>query len=351
MRSTRDYVLALQYECICATGIKEEMSSKPLIKPKHLRKGDTVGIIAPASSPFDPGDIQFSFDWLNKLGLKYKVGKNIFKSYSDLAGTDEERLEDLHTMWEDKEVSAIIPIRGGNGVCRLLPKIDFEMMQKNPKIIVGYSDLTGLINPIHQQTGLVTFHGPMAGSFYKSSYSHYYFVRALMSNKPLGLIVDPIPSELWNPAYPPRMAIAEGKARGQLVGGCLTLLKQLMGTPYELDTEGKLLFIEDVGEEPHSIDKYLTQLLLSGLLHKAKGIIVSECVNCAPGESGRTRLALNHSIEYVLKDRLGNLGIPVAYGLRFGHGREQFTLPIGAMASLEVGRDKIKFRIEETGTV
>ena len=323
---------------------------KPIIKAKQLRKGDTVGIVAPASPPFDPGDIQFTFEWLQKLGLKCKVGKYVNNSYSDLAGTDDERLEDFHQMWADKEVSAIIPLRGGNGVSRLLPKIDFDLIAKNPKIICGYSDITGLINPIHQKTGLITFHGPMAGSFYKSSYSHYYFVRALMKNQPLGLISDPIPAELWNPPYPPRMVIAEGRAKGMLAGGCLTLIKQLMGTPYELDTEGKILFLEDVGEEPHSIDRYLTQMLLSGALNKAKGIIISEFVTCSPGDSGRVRLSLNHSIENVLRDRLGNLGIPVAYGLRFGHGREQFTLPIGAMASLEANRGKIKFKIEETGT-
>lgn len=324
---------------------------KQIIKPKHLRKGDTVGIVAPASPPWDPGDIQFTFEWLSKLGLKYKLGKNIFNAYSDLAGTDAERLEDFHRMWEDKEVSAILPIRGGNGVCRLLPKIDFELIQKNPKVIVGYSDITGLVNPIHQKTGLVTFHGPMAGSFYKSSYSHYYFQKALMSNKPLGLIVDPIPPELWSPAYPPRIAIAEGRARAPLAGGCLTLLKQLMGTPYQIDTEGRILFIEDVGEEPHSIDRYLTQMLHAGVLHKAKGIVVSEFVNCTPGDSGRLRLSLNHSLENVLQDRLANLGIPVAYGLRFGHGRDQFTVPIGVMANLEVARGKIKFKIEEAATI
>lgn len=326
-------------------------SNQVLIKPRHLRKGDIVSLITPASPPFNPGDLEFTIEWLAKLGLKYKLGKHVFKSYSDMAGKDEERLEDLHEAFADREVSAVIPIRGGNGVCRLLPELDFELVKRNPKIIIGYSDLTGLLNPITQKCGLVTFHGPLAGSFYRSSYTYYYFQRALMNNKALGLIVDPIPPELWNPKYPPaRVVIAEGKARGKLAGGCMTLVKQLVGTPYEIDTEGKILFLEDVGEEPHSIDRYLTQLLLAGALQKAKGILVGECYTCEPGGSGRQRLPLNKSVEQVLKERLGGLNIPVVYGMRFGHGHDQFTLPIGVNAVLEAARGKVKFKIEESAT-
>jgi muramoyltetrapeptide carboxypeptidase len=328
------------------------MAEPTLIKPRHLKKGDTVALVAPASPPFNPGDVEFCLEWLSKLGLKCKTGKHIFKRFSDLAGTDEERLEDFHTAWQDKEVSAILPIRGGNGACRLLPGIDFELIKQNPKIIIGYSDLTGLLNPIQQKCGLVTFHGPMAGTFFRSNYCHYYFQKAVMSNKPLGLIVDPIPAELWNPKYPPlRVVLAEGSARGPLVGGCLTVVKQLMGTPWELDTEGKILFLEEVGEEPHSVDRYLTQMLSAGILQKAKGILVGECFKCEPGGSGRRRLPLNRSVEDVLRERLSGLGIPVLYGMRLGHGQDQCTLPIGVMAALEVGKGKTKFRIEETATI
>lgn len=323
-----------------------------MIKAKHLRKGDTVALIAPASPPFNPGDVEYSVEWLNKLGLKVKVGSNVFKSYSDLAGTDDERLDDLHNAFEDPEVSAVIPVRGGNGVCRFLPKLDFDLIKENPKIIIGYSDLTGLVNPIYQRCGLVTFHGPLGGSFYRSSYSHFYFQKALMSNKPLGMIVDPIPEQLWKPKYPPpRLVIAEGKAKAPLVGGCITLIKQLLGTPFEIETEGKILFLEDVNEEPHSIDRYLTQLLMAGSLQKAKAIVVGECYQCEPGASGRLRLSLNKSVEKVLRERLGNLGIPVIYGLRLGHGSDQCTLPIGVNATVEAINGKVKFKIEESATI
>lgn len=325
---------------------------RTIIKPAHLRKGDMVGLVCPASSPFEQGDIEFTYEWLQKLGLRYKTGTHIFDSYSDMAGRDEDRLRDLHEMWADRDVQAILPLRGGNGSARLLPGLDFELIKKNPKIIIGYSDLTALINAIHQQTGLITFHGPMGGSFFRSSYSYHFFNRALMSNRPLGLIVDPLPSDLWNPRYPPpRMVIAEGRARGPLVGGCLTLIKELMGTPWELETEGKILFLEDLREEPHTIDRILTQLLLAGKLQKAKAIILAEFVACKPGDSKRESFDLNHSVETIFRERLSRLGIPVVYGLRCGHGHDQLTLPIGVTASLEAHRGKVKFKIEESATL
>ena len=327
---------------------KVNLSRKPIIKPRALRKGDTVGIIAPASPLFEESEIEFTYQWLSKLGLRWKVGKHIFDKYSDIAGTDETRLEDLMTMWCDQDVDAIIPIRGGNGAARLLPLLDFELIQKNPKLFVGYSDITALLGPIHERTGLVCFYGPMAASFYKASYTHHYFLKAVMSNRPIGLVTDPIPDEIWAPKYPPpRIVIAEGRVRARLTGGCMTLIRQLMGTPFEMDMDGKLVFLEDLREEPHAIDRFLTQLLLAGKLQRAAGILIAECVDCKPGDSNRNVLRLNYSVESVLRERLGNLGIPVVYGMRFGHGTDQITLPLGVMASLDATRNKVKFKIEE----
>lgn len=327
-----------------------DVSRRKIIKPRALRKGDTVGIIAPASPLFEEGEIEFTFQWLQKLGLKWKVGKHIFEKYSDLAGSDEARLEDLMTMWTDATVDAIIPIRGGNGAARLLPLVDFELIAKYPKLFVGYSDLTALLIPIHQRTGLVCFYGPMGSSFYKASYTYHYWTKAVMSNRPLGLITDPVPEKVWAPKYPPsRLVIAEGKARGRLTGGCMTLVRQLMGTPFEMETEGKIVFLEDLNEEPHQIDRFLTQMLLAGKLQRAAAVLIAECINCRPGESRRYTLPLNYAVENVLRDRLGNLGIPVVYGMRFGHGEDQVTLPLGVMASLEATKQSVRFKIEENG--
>jgi muramoyltetrapeptide carboxypeptidase len=321
-----------------------------LVKPRALRKGDTVGIIAPSSPMFEEGEIEFTYQWLHKLGLKWKLGKHLFEKYSDLAGTDEARLEDLMSMWCDADVDCILPLRGGNGAARLLPLIDFELIAKHPKLFVGYSDLTARLVPIHQRTGLVCFYGPMAASFFKTSYSYHYWTKALMSNRPIGVVTDPTPDEAWAPKYPPpRLVIAEGEGRGRLIGGCLTLIKQLQGTPFETDLEDKIVFLEDLHEEPHAIDRMITQLLLGGKLQKAAGILIGESIHCKPGESSRRRMSLNYSVEAVLRDRLGNLGIPVVYGLRFGHGNDQFTLPLGAMAMLDAKGSKVIFKIQENG--
>lgn len=320
-----------------------------IIKPRALRKGDTVGIIAPSSPLFEESEIEFTYQWLNKLGLKWKVGKHIFEKYSDLAGSDEARAEDFMSLWCDAHVDAIIPICGGNGAARILPLLDFEMIAKYPKVFVGYSDITALLVPIHQRTGLVCFYGPMAASFYKASYTYHYWTKAVMSNRPIGLVTDPVADQVWQPKYPPpRVVIAEGRARGRLTGGCATLVKQLIGTPFEMETDGKILFLEDLHEEPHQIDRYLTQLLLSGKLQRVAGILIAECIHCKPGESSRRRFPLNYSLEAVLRDRLGGLGIPVVYGMRFGHGDDQFTLPLGAMATLDAkGTTNVLFKIEE----
>ena len=326
-----------------------QINKSTLVKPRVLKKGDTVGLVAPSSNPFEEGHLEFTKKWLSSLGLNYKIGKYVFESYSDLAGTDEQRLEDFHAMWADKEVDAVFPIRGGNGSVRLLPKLDFDLIAKNPKIFIGYSDITGLLIPIHQRTGLVTFHGPTAGSFFEAAYTFHHFRKAVMSVKPIGTVSDP-PEVMWKPKYPPtRLVIRPGTAHGALTGGSLTLIRELMGTPFEIETSGKLLFIEDVGEEPHSIDSMLCQLLLANKLQKCVGIIFGESIECKPGHSRRNTLTMNYSVERVLQERLSGLGIPVVYGFRFGHGIEKFTLPLGVMASLEASSGHVRFKIEESG--
>lgn len=322
-----------------------------LIKPRALKKGDTIAIIAPSSNPFEEGNIEFTYQWLAELGFKYKLGKHVFDTWGDMAGLDEARLADFHDMWRDESVAAVMPLRGGTGSVRLLPHINFEMIKANPKIIIGYSDTTGLLIPIHQKTGLVTFHGPLLGSFFESAYSYHYYQKALTKAKPMGLISDPISKAPWKPEYPPtRMIIAPGHARARLIGGCLTLIRQLMGTPFEIETEGRLVFIEDVKEEPHNIDRMISQLLLAGKLQKAAGIIVGECSGCVPG-ARRNVLPLNYSVERILRERLGDLGIPVIYGMKIGHSKEKVTLPLGVMATLDATGTSVKLKLEESATV
>ncbi len=322
-----------------------------LIKPPRLVTGDTVGIIAPSSPAFEQGHVEYSFSRLKKLGLKYKLGKHVFERHGDLAGRDEARVEDLHTIWADPEVKAVIPLRGGTGSVRLLPKIDFDLLARNPKILVGFSDITGLLIPIHQRTGLVTFHGPTLGNFFEADYTYRHFKEALMGDRAIGAIEDP-PEPDFTPKYPPpRMVLRSGKARGQLIGGSLTLIKQMLGTPFEIETAGKIFFIEDVGEEPHSVERMLVQLRLANKFQNAAAIVVGESVDCKPGESNRKVSQLNDSLESVLREQLADLNIPVVYGLRLGHGLEKFTLPLGVMATLDAtNSEQVTFSIDEIAT-
>lgn len=330
----------------------EENDPQPLLKPRMLKRGSTISIVAPSSPPFEEGDLEFTFHWLRKLGLKWKLGRHVFDRCGDLAGVDNDRLKDFHAAFEDPEVEALLPVRGGNGSVRLLSGLDFDLIARNPKIIIGYSDITGLLIPIHQETGMVTFHGPTAGSFFESPYTYHNFVKAVMQPRALGLIADPPAKDVWNPDYPPnRLIVAEGKARGRLVGGCLSLIRQLMGTPWEIETKGRILFFEDFEEEPHMLDRMITQLQFAGKIDDALGIIVGECASCRPGDSKRNRMRLNFSVERMLKDKLGHLKKPVIYGMRLGHSREKFTLPLGVMAYLQADQSRgVTLKIEEAAT-
>lgn len=332
------------------------MSSKKsnlIIKPQSLQKGDCIGLITPASPLFEPFRLEQVRRFWDKLGYETIVGKHVGKVWGSYAGLDDERLEDMHSMFANKKVKAVLPLRGGNGAFRLLEKLDFKLIADNPKLFVGFSDITCLLLAIFQETGLITFHGPTANQVFASTYSLDNFFQAITTGAALGVLPDPHePSSIERPPYPPyAQCIVEGAAEGQLIGGCLTLIRQMLGTPFEPDTKGKILFFEDVNEEPHSIDRMLSQLLLANKLQVASGIVIGECIDCQPGESGRTRLAFNKSTESVLVERLSGLKIPVVYGMRFGHGSKKLTLPVGACVRLKVSPAESTLEVLEAATL
>lgn len=307
-----------------------------------------MGVLSPSSPCFEPASINASLQRLTKMGLRYKLGANYGKTYSSYAGSDKARASDLVEFFADPEIKAILPVRGGAGAARILPLLDFSLIAKNPKILVGLSDITTLLLAVHQKAEMVTFHGPNLCIMYENAYTQSYYQKALFSCQPIGLITDPPSDEVWGASYPPtRMVIAPGKAHGLLTGGCLTIIRGLMGTPYEIETEGRILFLEDVNEEPHNIDRMLCQLLLAGKLQAAAGIIIGDCAGSRPGSSERRILSLNHSLEKVLQERLGNLGIPVVYGLKLGHTVGRITLPLGVCASLIAQESGVRLKIEE----
>jgi len=289
--------------------------------PKRLQQGDTVGIIAPAGPP-NLAYLEKGLSFLKSLGLNIKTGKHVTSVHGYLAGTDEERLEDFHTMFLDPSINGIICASGGYGTGRIVSQIDFDIVANNPKIFWGYSDITFLHTVIRQQTGLVTFHGPMVSS--DIGKDDFYPLSKQMFQQ----LFEPVQLR-YTEEISPLEIIRDGEAYGEIVGGNLTLLSYTLGTTMELDTKGKLLFIEDIDEEPYRIDAMLNQLKMTGKLDDAAGIIVGDFNNAMP-KKRKSSLTL----EQVLEDYLAGLDKPVVKGFKIGHCSPHFSIPLGVKAKL-----------------
>lgn len=318
-----------------------------IIKPPRLQPGDTVGLITPASPPFNVHQTLIAAtEKMQNLGFRVKVGTHVGKKWGFLAGSDAERVADIHAMLRDPEVKALIAVRGGYGSARLLPLLDKELIRKHPKIIVGYSDITALGVGIFQLTGLVTFHGPVAISTF-TDYTRRYFLEVLGNPDPVGEIADP-PYEANLQSSNRVWTIRGGTAQGRLIGGNLTLLVATLGTPYEVDTNGRILFIEEVGEEPYDVDRMLTQLAHAGKLQQCAGIVFDRMPSIKPATYDPA-FNSNLSVEEVVVDHVGKLGIPVCFGLSLGHVKHKPTLPNGILAELDA--DKGRLRLLEGAVV
>lgn len=316
------------------------------IKPKALREGDTVGLITPSTFVSDPDRLALAERTLRYFGLKPKFGRNVKKKEGYVGGTVAERVADLHEMFRDPEVKGIFCIRGGFGAAHLLEAIDYGLIASHPKILLGYSDITALHLAIQRKTGMVTFHGPVVLSRF-SAYTQEHFRKAVFETKPLGTLTNPPDSDPLRPAHTMR-TVRPGKARGALVGGNLTLISTTLGTPYEIDTKGKIVFIEDVDEQPYSVDRMLTHLKLAGKLDQAAGIVFGECADCRPRDY-KPSFDSTFTTGEVVDRILGKLSVPVFTGLTIGHTDDQLTLPLGVMATLDA--DEKKLVVEEAATV
>jgi muramoyltetrapeptide carboxypeptidase len=239
-------------------------------------------------------------------------------------------------------VKAIFALRGGYGAAQLLDRIDYSLIKSHPKIFLGYSDITALHLGIHQKTGLVTFHGPVVLSRF-TPFTQEHFRQALFETKAIGAVTNPPESNPLRPEHTLR-TVRPGRARGPLIGGNLTLVSTTMGTPYEIETRGKILFIEDVDEEPYRIDRMLTQLRLAGKFDAAAGLIFGECEDCRPKDF-KPSFNSTFTLGEIVDNILGGLKIPVLSGLTFGHTNDQLTLPLGIMATLDA--DKGELVVEE----
>jgi len=314
----------------------ENIADTSIIKPKRLKAGDTIGLVAPGSF-ISQKQLQASKENLQALGFNVACAKSILAKEGYLAGTDQQRADDLNEMFSRKDIDGIVAARGGYGCTRILPLLDYEMIRNNPKALVGYSDITALLFGIFRKTGLVCFHGPVGVStFNKFSVDHFTEVLIHPHEK---LALYDADEANKTPAYKP-LAIRSGKARGKLVGGNLSLVVSVIGTPYDVDSAGKIIFLEEVGEEPYRVDRMITQMLEAGKFEKAAGVALGVFLDCVPKPDDSGVLS-SFSVEEVLSTRLSNLNVPVLYGMSFGHISNKFTLPFGIEAELDSVEQKI----------
>lgn len=302
------------------------------IKPKALKPGDTVGIIAPASFVEKEADLEEARTAMEGMGLKTVFAPHVSDKFGYLAGQDRDRAEDVNAMFRRKDIDGIIAIRGGWGCLRMIPYLDYAMIRRHPKVIMGYSDLTTMLNAIYVRSGLVTFHGPVALSTY-NDYTNDYLTKAIFTSKPIGRVVQP-PQSDDEKGDTTVVSLGKGRGSGPLVGGNLSLIVTTLGTPYEIDLKGKVLFLEDVGEEPYRIDRMLTHLWISGHLKKLAGLVFGKFTNCVPKKVD-PEYSVSFTVEELLRQRIAPLGIPAISGVNIGHIKNKVTMPIGARATVD----------------
>lgn len=316
----------------------------PPLRPPRLAEGDLVALVGPANATFYEAQLDVARETLEALGLRVRVGEHLLARYGSLAGRDAERAADLNAAFADPEVRAVIPIRGGWGSARLLPHLDFAALARDPKVILGFSDVTALLLAARARSGVVTFHGPNGlGRWDRFSADHVR--RLLFAGEAPTLVnkVDEDPDRLVPIAHRIR-TITPGRARGRLVGGNLTVLTALVGTPYLPSFDGAILFLEDTNEQIYRVDRMMNQLALAGLLGRIAGFFFGTCEDCGPGE-GYGSLTL----EEVLADHVGRLGVPAWQGAMVGHGMPQWTLPVGVEVEVDAGAGTV--RMLEAGVV
>ncbi|WP_366934774.1 LD-carboxypeptidase [Microcoleus sp. PH2017_29_MFU_D_A] len=305
---------------------QNNLFAKSAIEPRRLKVGDTVALINPAAFNYEK-EVQQFFKVLDNLGLKVKLGEHFYDRYGYLAGKDADRAADVNAAFADDSVQAIFTGMGGWGCGRILPLLDYNTIRNNPKIIMGFSDITALLLAIHAKTNIVTFHGPLGVSSW-SPFTVDYVKKVLFDG---GSVT------MQNSKTMPVETIRRGTARGKLIGGNLSVISTLIGSAYLPDWENSILFVEEVSEEVYRIDRMLTQLQLAGILDKISGFVFGQCTKCE-AEKPQESLTLSQ----VLTDRIRPLNIPAWYGSMVGHIRDKFTLPIGKEVEIDATAGTIK---------
>jgi muramoyltetrapeptide carboxypeptidase len=304
---------------------------KTLIKPERLCFGDTVGVIAPSSPPPDPNAVDRAAETLERFGFTPKLADNVRDRHGFLAGGDRERAANLMQMFTDKTVKAIICLRGGYGAARLLGLLDYRIIRRHAKIFCGFSDITSLHCAFAKKVNMISIHAPMLSGLQSKDLKEFTrssFFRTVMEAKPAGSIVSDYDKKDIS-------TVRCGVAEGPLIGGNLSVLCAAIGTPFEPSFKGKILFIEDVNEQPYRLDRMLTQLLNTGLLRQVAGVAVGVNRDCEDDNKDKVVEEYRQTSADVMAERLESLGVPVVMGLPFGHVAFNATIPIGAQAKLD----------------
>jgi len=304
-----------------------------LLRPPRVRPGDRVGLVNPATAAFETLPIDIMVDALESLGLEVVLGRNYYQRHGYFAGTDAERAEDINAFFADPAIRMIFA-RGGWGSARVLPLLDYDTIAANPKVLLGYSDATALITGIHTRTRLVTFHGPSP----LDRFSADYFRRVVMNGEAVEMrnLVEIDDDKLVQTEHR-LQTIRPGKARGHVLGGNLTVLTAIMGSPYLPDFDGAVLFLEDVNEAIYRVDRMMTELKLAGILDRIRGFVFGRCTEC---ESGTSYGSL--TLEQVLREHVEPLEIPAFSGSMIGHIDQQFTIPLGIDVEIDAGTGTIR---------
>lgn len=318
-------------------GIAISSHNAPVIIPKKLSPGDTIGIISPSSAVFETEPYQIAIETFEAMGLKVKPGKFVHNRYGHLAGTDEERAGELNEMFSDPGVAAIIALRGGSGAARILDQIDYKIISQNPKIFIGYSDITALHMAIYEKTGLVTFHAPLAVSTW-NNFSYSIFRKIVFDGEAV-LFKNPEDKGDQLAVTKNRIkTIYPGIAQGELLGGNLSVLTGIVGSEYFPSRwENKILYLEDIGEQIYAVDRMMSQLKLAGVLKVISGFIFGKCTDCKPG-SGYGSLTLEEVIDHYIKP----LKIPAFTGAMIGHIDDNSTIPNGLKVEINANEGSIQ---------
>lgn len=315
-----------------------------MIRPKRLKEGATIGVISPASPSEKRSEIIRAQETIESWGYKVEIAENVNKERGLISASEEERAADFHEMFQREDIDAVFVTQGGYGSAQIIRHIDFDIVRKNPKIFTGFSDITALHLAINKFCDLVTFHGPGMSRFNSEDLTKYtkeYFFKAIQDTEPIGEI--PLAdSKKWI------HSVSEGVAEGQLTGGNLTLICGTLGTDFAIDTDDKILLIEEVDTEPWIIDHMLCHLRNAGRLDKLKGVVVAECYNCVP-KVGNETYSADTCVEDVLDYYLKPLEIPVLYGLPLGHTKDLATLPLGVRVRIDA--DNKSFEILEGAVI